>query len=78
MVILCQSGLVTFGQGYPTFGVGRPQDFGQILTSLQRWIIPDNTVVCLPDGVCQFSTKVPPMHGNLMLFLGVLTIKTLH
>ena len=36
MVILCQSCLLTFDQGYPIFGVGCPQDYRQIFTSLQR------------------------------------------
>ena len=36
MTIHCQSGLLTFGQGYLIFGVGRPQDYWRILTSLQR------------------------------------------
>ncbi len=39
MVILCQSGLLTFVQGYLIFGVGRPQDYGQIFTSLQHWAL---------------------------------------
>ncbi len=36
MAIFCQSGLLTFGQGYLIFGVGDPQDCGQIFTSLQH------------------------------------------
>ena len=38
MTILCQSGLLTFGQGYPVFGVGRPQDYRQIFMSFQHCI----------------------------------------
>ena len=37
MAIHCQSGLLTFDQGYLVFGVGRPQDHEHILTSLQHW-----------------------------------------
>ncbi len=44
MVILCQSGLVTFGQGYLTFGEDRPQDYGKIFTSLQCFL---NIMECL-------------------------------
>ncbi len=38
MTIRCQSGLLTFGQGYLIFGIGRPQNYGQILMSLQHWL----------------------------------------
>ncbi len=37
MTLLCQSGLLTFSQGYLIFWVGRPQDYGQTFTSLQHW-----------------------------------------
>ncbi len=61
MVILCQSGLVTFGQGYPTFGVGRPQDYRQIFTSLQRWSDMTGNMTSGPKLI-----YITDQSGNLM------------
>ena len=38
IVILCLPGPQIFTQGYPVLESGRPQDYFQIITSLQHWI----------------------------------------
>ena len=61
MAILCQSGLLTFGQGYLIFEVGRQQDHEQILASLKRqWTYGSVAVRRSPLGCALALAK-----GNL-------------
>ena len=64
MAILCQSGLSTFVQGYVILEVGRPQDYGQIFTSLQHWL----KVVCGQDTL--YTAILLCNDLNVVLFQG--------